>query len=63
MAEIDAATATSGARPVGPPGGQYDNELFTQGSGHAAVFLPTDADVSAARVHPLELPARRYRTS
>ena len=58
MAEIDAATATAGVRPVGPPGGQYDNELFTQGSGHATVFVPTDADVSAARVHPLELPAR-----
>ena len=58
MAEIDAATATAGARPVGPPGGQYDDELFTHGSGHATVFLPTDADVSTARVRPLELAAR-----
>ena len=58
MAEIDAATATAGVRPVGPPGGLYDNELFTQGSGHATMFLPTNADVSAARVHPLELPTR-----
>jgi hypothetical protein len=58
MAEIDAAVATAGVRPVGAPGGRYDNELFTHGSGHATVFLPTDADVSAGRVHPLRLLAR-----
>ena len=58
MAEIDAAAAAAGARPVGPPGGRYDNSLFTHGAGRATVFLPTDADVRAGRVHPLELPSR-----
>ena len=58
MAEIDAAAAAAGARPVGPPGGRYDNALFTHGSGRATVFLPTDADVRVGRAHPLELPSR-----
>ena len=58
MDEIDAAAAAAGARPAGPPGGHFDNALFTHGSGRAAVFLPTDVDVRAGRVAPLDLPAR-----
>jgi DNA-binding transcriptional MerR regulator len=58
MAEIDAAVRTTGARPVGPPGGHYDNALFTHGSGRATVFVPTDVEVRVGRVGPLELPAR-----
>jgi DNA-binding transcriptional MerR regulator/effector-binding domain-containing protein len=58
MAEIDAAAAAAGARPTGPPGGRYDNALFTDGAGTMTVFLPTDVTVRADRVGPIELPAR-----
>ncbi|SFN25816.1 GyrI-like small molecule binding domain-containing protein [Pseudonocardia ammonioxydans] len=58
MAEIDAAVAGSGACPTGPPGGLYDNALFTHGRGHMTVFVPTDREVRAGRVGPVALPAR-----
>ncbi|WP_312029882.1 MerR family transcriptional regulator [Actinomycetospora sp. TBRC 11914] len=57
-AEIDAAVAAAGAHRAGPPGGLYDNALFTDGAGHAVVFVPTDVDVRAGRVHPVDLGAR-----
>jgi DNA-binding transcriptional MerR regulator len=57
MAEIDAAIAAAGALRTGPPGGRYDNALFTDGAGHACVVVPTDRDVHAGRVHPVDLPA------
>ncbi len=56
--EIDAAVSTAGVRRTGAPGGLYDNSLFTDGAGRATVFVPTDGDVRAGRVRPLELPAR-----
>ncbi len=58
MSEIDDAVGTAGARRTGPPGGHYDNSLFTDGTGHATVFVPTDREVRAARVRPVDLPAR-----
>jgi len=58
MAEIGAAVDAAGARPTGPPGGHYDNALFTDGAGRVTVFVPTDRDVRAGRVHPIDLPAR-----
>ncbi|TCK21770.1 MerR family transcriptional regulator [Pseudonocardia endophytica] len=58
VAEIDDAVAAAGARAVGPPGGLYDNALFTHGAGRATVFVPTDAGVHTGRVEPLDLPAR-----
>jgi DNA-binding transcriptional MerR regulator len=57
MTRIDAAVAASGARIVGPPGGCYDNSLFTTGSGHAVVHVPTDRPVTADGVGPRTLPA------
>jgi DNA-binding transcriptional MerR regulator/effector-binding domain-containing protein len=57
MARIDAAVAAAGARTVGPPGGCYDNTLFTTGSGHVVVHVPTDRPVSGDDVGPLTLPA------
>ena len=61
MTEIEAAVAAAGARPTGPPGGHYDNALFTDGAGHATVFVPTDRDVRAGRVHPIDLAGPRAR--
>lgn len=57
MARIDAAVAAAGARTVGPPGGCYDNTLFTSGFGHVVVHVPTDRPVAGDGVGPLELPA------
>jgi DNA-binding transcriptional MerR regulator/effector-binding domain-containing protein len=58
MVEIDEAIELGGARPTGPPGGLYDNALFTDGAGHATVFVPTDREVVSGRVHRAELPER-----
>ena len=56
--EIDAAVAGVGALRTGAPGGLYDNALFTDGAGRATVFVPTDVEVRAGRVRPLELSPR-----
>jgi DNA-binding transcriptional MerR regulator len=58
MAEIDHAVDATGALRTGSPGGLYDNALFTDGAGHATVFVPTDRDVRGGRVHSVDLPAR-----
>jgi DNA-binding transcriptional MerR regulator len=54
MAEIDG----TGVRPSGPPGGHYDDALFTGGRGRAVVYVPTSEPPTAGRVRGLELPAR-----
>jgi len=55
MAELD--TAVPASRRLGPPGGQYDNELFTTGRGTVVVYHPVADAPSYGRVRPLELPA------
>jgi effector-binding domain-containing protein len=57
MDEIDSALDTAGARPNGPRGGVYDNELFTDEIGPALVYVPTARPPSSGRVQPVELPA------
>ncbi|WP_330342158.1 MerR family transcriptional regulator [Streptomyces sp. NBC_00557] len=53
MAELEAVVR----RPSGPPGGLYDNALFSEGSGHLLVYVPVDAHVPAVgRVRTVELP-------
>ncbi|WP_407940167.1 MerR family transcriptional regulator [Nakamurella leprariae] len=44
MAELDAAVPA----PAGPPGGMYDNELFSHGRGRAVIYLPVDATAPPA---------------
>jgi DNA-binding transcriptional MerR regulator len=63
MAEIDDAVRGAGARPSGPPGGHYDNELFTDGAGRMTVFVPTDPPVRAGRVAPVDLEARELAST
>ncbi|GAA2358270.1 MerR family transcriptional regulator [Catellatospora methionotrophica] len=55
MAELDAAFPP-GER-TGPPGGQYANELFTDGAGAAMVFRPVREPRAAGRIGAVELPA------
>ncbi|MCZ2830755.1 MerR family transcriptional regulator [Modestobacter sp. VKM Ac-2986] len=53
VAELDAAVP----EPTGPPGGLYDDALFTAGRGHVVVHRPTAEPVRAGRVRPMTLPA------
>ena len=52
MAELDALVGTPG-----PPGGLYDNDLFTTGRGRVLVHRPVAAPPRTGRVHPVTLPA------
>jgi effector-binding domain-containing protein len=58
MAEIDAALAAAAATASGPPGGLYDDALFTGGRGRAVVYVPTSAPPTTGRVRPHQVPAR-----
>jgi DNA-binding transcriptional MerR regulator len=55
MAELSAVVPD----PAGPPGGLYDNTLFTEGRGHVLVYLPVHATTppAAGRVHATTPPA------
>ncbi|HET6985118.1 MAG TPA: MerR family transcriptional regulator [Kribbella sp.] len=55
MAELDSAVA--GPERLGPPGGHYDNDLFTIGRGTLLVYYPVATSPSYGRVQPVELPA------
>jgi DNA-binding transcriptional MerR regulator len=61
MAELEAAVA--GRERLGPPGGRYDNELFTAGRGAAVVFRPVADPPVLGRVTPLTLPAVELATT
>ena len=42
---------------TGPPGGLYDNELFTEGRGVMTVYVPTATAPSSNRIRPMTLQA------
>ena len=54
MAELDAAVA--GLPPLGPAGGHYANELFTEGRGTMLVYRPVTDPPARGRVRPVDLP-------
>ena len=56
MVELDAVLGAHGRVPDGPPGGMYDNELFTDGHGHATVYRPVLEPPTGGRVRPIVLP-------
>ncbi|WP_081605889.1 MerR family transcriptional regulator [Rhodococcus sp. AW25M09] len=56
MAEIDAAVG----RSDGPPGGMYDNELFTEGRGVMTVYVPTADMLFSNRIRPMTLPPTEF---
>ncbi|MFI5834108.1 MerR family transcriptional regulator [Micromonospora sp. NPDC051300] len=58
MAELDAVWPV-GER-VGPPGGQYANELFTAGVGDVVVYRPVRDPRPSGRVEVVELPAAEF---
>lgn len=53
--ELDAAYPP--AERTGPPGGHYDNELFTDGTGRMSVFLPVRQPHRSGRIEVLDLPS------
>lgn len=55
MAELDAEYEPS--ERGGPPGGQYANELFTEGHGTALVYRPVHQPRVTGRIDSIELPA------
>ncbi|MCK9902884.1 MerR family transcriptional regulator [Parafrankia colletiae] len=58
MTELDATLAAAGLEPSGPHGGLYDDTLFTDGHGHALVYIPVHVPASAGgRVRTVTLPA------
>jgi DNA-binding transcriptional MerR regulator len=60
MAELDAAVA--GHDRLGPPGGHYANELFSDGHGSVLVYRPVADPPEHGRVLPVELPAAELAT-
>jgi DNA-binding transcriptional MerR regulator/effector-binding domain-containing protein len=53
MEELDAALTISGQRATGPPGGLYDNDLFTDERGRLVVYVPVAEPPRSGRVEPL----------
>lgn len=60
MAELDAAVV--GHERLGPPGGHYANELFSDGRGQVLVYRPVADPPERGRVRPVELPAAELAT-
>jgi DNA-binding transcriptional MerR regulator/effector-binding domain-containing protein len=57
MEELRSTFETGRRTPAGPPGGLFDNELFTQERGRAVVYVPVSDPPSDGRVHPFVVPA------
>jgi DNA-binding transcriptional MerR regulator/effector-binding domain-containing protein len=53
MDELDATLADAGQVATGPPGGLYDNELFTDERGRLVVYVPVAQPPRSGRVEPL----------
>ncbi|MFD2796697.1 MerR family transcriptional regulator [Promicromonospora vindobonensis] len=60
MTELDAAVV--GHERLGPPGGHYANELFSDGRGSVLVYRPVADPPERGRVRPVELPAAELAT-
>jgi DNA-binding transcriptional MerR regulator len=56
-ATAELGTAVAGQEMTGPPGGMYDNELFTKGRGSAVVYSRVEHPPAVGRVRPFTLPA------
>ncbi len=63
MAELAAVVDRHGLTPSGPAGGFYANELFTDGEGLLAVYLPVDRPPTDGRVEPVTIPAGDLATT
>lgn len=57
MRELDETLDAAGLVPTGPPGGLYDNELFTDERGGVLVYLPVPRPPTHGHVQPFTMPA------
>jgi DNA-binding transcriptional MerR regulator len=63
MRELDAALDAASAARTGPPGGLYDNELFSDERGAMIVYIPVAVPPTAGRVQPLVIPSAEVTTT
>jgi DNA-binding transcriptional MerR regulator/effector-binding domain-containing protein len=63
MRDLDGVLADAGSVRTGPPGGLYDNELFTDDCGAVIVYIPVLDPPTAGPVAPLVLPATELATT
>jgi DNA-binding transcriptional MerR regulator len=63
MGELDAVLGAAGAARTGPPGGLYDNELFTQERGTLVAYIPVADPPRRGAVEPLVIPATDLATT
>jgi DNA-binding transcriptional MerR regulator len=63
MRQLDGALAASGAIPTGPPGGLYDDELFSDERGAMVVYIPVADPPTAGAVEPFVIPAAELMTT
>jgi effector-binding domain-containing protein len=63
MAELEAVISTAGVTRTGPPGGLYDNALFTDEHGSVAVYIPVAEPPTDGAVRPWVIPATDLATT
>ncbi len=63
LAELGATLASQKISVVGPAGGVFADELFTDGCGEATIFLPRQGDMAPiGRIEPTIIPAAELAT-
>jgi effector-binding domain-containing protein len=63
MRELDRVLANAGEAPIGPPGGLYDNQLFTDERGAMVVYIPVTDPPASSTVEPFVIPAAELTTT
>jgi DNA-binding transcriptional MerR regulator len=63
MTQLDQAIAAAATTPTGPPGGLYDNELFSDERGTMVVFVPVAKPPASGTVRPYVIPAAELTTT
>jgi DNA-binding transcriptional MerR regulator len=63
MSELDTVLNAAGTTRTGPPGGLYDNELFTHERGAMVVYIPVAHPPTIGAVEPFVIPATDLATT
>lgn len=63
MRELDRVLANAGKAPLGPPGGLYDNALFSDERGAMVVYIPVVDPPASSTVEPFVIPAAELTTT
>jgi DNA-binding transcriptional MerR regulator/effector-binding domain-containing protein len=62
MVQLDSVLAAAGAAPLGPPGGLYENDLFTEERGAVTVYVPVADPPARGVVQPFVVPSAELAT-